>query len=68
MGFAMGFKLTRTAIEDLVVLEPEVYCDERGIFFESYNKAEFEELGISVEPDSEDGEKGLRVIYVEPES
>ncbi len=32
------------------------------------DEAEFEELGISVEPDSEDGEKGLRVIYVEPES
>ena len=42
----MGFKLTRTAIEDLVVLEPEVYGDERGFFFESYNKAEFQRLGL----------------------
>jgi S1-C subfamily serine protease len=32
------------------------------------DEAEFEELGISVDPDTEDGEKGLRVTYVDPRS
>ena len=31
----------QTFIKDLVVLTPEVYKDERGYFFESYNQAKF---------------------------
>ena len=31
-------KLIRTKIEDLFILEPKVFADDRGYFFESYNK------------------------------
>lgn len=32
----------RTAIPDVLLLEPRVFGDERGFFFESYNEREFE--------------------------
>lgn len=34
-------KILKTPIPDLLVLEPVVHKDERGFFFESYNKREF---------------------------
>ncbi len=36
-------KATRLALPDVVLLEPEVFGDERGFFFESFNQAKFEE-------------------------
>ncbi|HOI80542.1 MAG TPA: dTDP-4-dehydrorhamnose 3,5-epimerase [Petrimonas sp.] len=36
-------KITTTAIEGFVILEPEVFGDERGYFFESFSQREFEE-------------------------
>ncbi|MCO7516727.1 dTDP-4-dehydrorhamnose 3,5-epimerase [Pseudomonas guariconensis] len=43
-------KLTQTAIPDVVVVEPRVFEDERGYFFESYNDRTFHsaltELGL----------------------
>jgi dTDP-4-dehydrorhamnose 3,5-epimerase len=39
-------KKIETAIEGLVILEPTVFKDERGFFFESYHQAKFSELGI----------------------
>ena len=39
-------KLTLTPIKDLVVIEPKVFEDQRGYFFEAYNKNTFHELGI----------------------
>ena len=41
------FNLIKTPIDGLVVIEPTVYGDERGYFMETYNKAEFDELGIT---------------------
>ncbi len=37
-----------TFIPDLVVLAPTVFEDERGCFFEAYNKIQMEQLGISI--------------------
>lgn len=34
-------KLTQTAIPDVVIVEPRVFKDERGCFFESYNDRTF---------------------------
>lgn len=34
----------KTAIPDVLILEPKVFGDERGFFFESYNQQTFEEL------------------------
>lgn len=35
--------IIKTAIEGLVVLEPQLFKDDRGYFFESFNQREFEE-------------------------
>jgi dTDP-4-dehydrorhamnose 3,5-epimerase len=37
-------KTTRCAIPDLVLIEPRVFGDERGFFFESFNQRKFAEL------------------------
>ena len=39
-------KLTLTPIKDLVVIEPKVFGDERGYFYEAYNKITFQVLGL----------------------
>jgi dTDP-4-dehydrorhamnose 3,5-epimerase len=36
-------KITKTVIPDVLVLEPKVFADERGLFLESYNKRAFEQ-------------------------
>ena len=35
--------IIKTEIPDILIIEPEVFRDERGFFFESYNKKKFEE-------------------------
>lgn len=37
-------KVIQTAIPDVLIIEPVVYGDERGFFFESFNKKKFAEL------------------------
>ena len=37
----------KTDIEGVVIVEPKVFEDERGYFFESYNEAEFAANGIT---------------------
>jgi dTDP-4-dehydrorhamnose 3,5-epimerase len=39
-------KRIETGIADLIEIEPRVFEDDRGYFFESYNKRSFEEIGI----------------------
>ena len=33
----------KTDIDEIVVIEPQIYSDSRGYFFESFNQKEFEE-------------------------
>lgn len=43
-------KIVATAIPDVLIIEPQVFGDERGFFFESYNARKFAELtGIKAE-------------------
>jgi len=37
-------KAIATAIKDLLIIEPKVFGDDRGFFFESYNQRKFSEL------------------------
>ena len=37
-------KVIKTAIPDLLILEPKVFGDQRGFFFESYNQQTFHDL------------------------
>jgi dTDP-4-dehydrorhamnose 3,5-epimerase len=38
--------LIRTEISEVLVVEPKVFGDDRGFFFESYNAKSFEEFGL----------------------
>ena len=42
-------KLTPTALADVLLIEPRVFADARGFFFESYNRRAFAEAGIDLE-------------------
>lgn len=40
-------EIVKTEIEGVVIIEPRVFGDERGYFFESFSQREFEKLGIN---------------------
>jgi dTDP-4-dehydrorhamnose 3,5-epimerase len=43
-------QVIQTAIPEVLILEPKVFGDERGFFFESFNQQRFEELtGVNTE-------------------
>ncbi len=37
-------RISQTEISDVLILEPRIFEDSRGLFFESYNEAKFEEI------------------------
>lgn len=41
-------KFIKTKINDLLIVEPTIWKDERGYFYESYSQSSFEEEGIRV--------------------
>lgn len=41
--------IEQTFIKDLVILTPDFFEDERGYFFEAYNKSKFSSLGINID-------------------
>ena len=43
-------KATPLAIRDVLLIEPKVFGDERGFFFESYNRANFK-AATGLDPD-----------------
>jgi len=43
-----SMQIKETPIPDLLIIQPKVFEDERGHFFESYNKTIFNHLGIDV--------------------
>jgi dTDP-4-dehydrorhamnose 3,5-epimerase len=42
-------KVIETPLEGVLIIEPRVFDDARGYFYESYNKARFTEAGIGVD-------------------
>lgn len=40
--------VTKTEFEGLFIIEPKVFEDERGYFYESYNKVKLQEQGIAI--------------------
>ncbi len=43
-------KVTQTALRGVLIIEPDVFADERGFFVESYNRARYaEHAGLDVE-------------------
>jgi dTDP-4-dehydrorhamnose 3,5-epimerase len=41
-----ALKVTQTPLPGVLLIEPAVYHDERGLFFESYHRERFRKLGI----------------------
>ena len=39
-------KITKTKLDGVVIIEPDVFGDNRGFFMESWNKKKMEELGF----------------------
>ena len=39
--------ITKTDIEGLIIIEPQIFKDSRGSFFESWNAKKFKQLGIN---------------------
>ena len=40
------FKFLETKIKDVFIIEPQVFGDDRGYFFESYKKSDFDNAGL----------------------
>jgi dTDP-4-dehydrorhamnose 3,5-epimerase len=59
--------IEKNHIEGLLVIKPEVFEDERGYFFESYNEERFRKLGIDVkfmqDNESKSGKSVLRGLH-----
>lgn len=45
----MKFEIIDTKIDGLVVIKPKIFGDERGFFLETYNKEEFNKIGLDME-------------------
>ena len=46
----MPYTVTSTAIPEVLILEPKVFGDDRGFFFESFNQRDFQQItGLDVE-------------------
>jgi len=43
----MPFTFEKTPIEGLILITPKLFSDDRGFFFESYKKSDYEIAGIS---------------------
>jgi dTDP-4-dehydrorhamnose 3,5-epimerase len=54
-------KITKTSIEGLLILEPRVFHDDRGYFFESFNAKTFAELTGHTTPFVQDNQ--ARSVY-----
>jgi len=56
-------RATPTAIPDVIVLEPRVFGDDRGFFFESYNQKAFQEAtGLDVQFVQDNHSKSARNV------
>lgn len=42
-------EIIQTKIKDLLIIKPDVFYDERGYFFESYNKEKFAQQGLTMD-------------------
>ncbi len=42
-------ELIKTSIDGLLIIKPDVFKDERGYFFESYNKERFAKAGLNMD-------------------
>jgi dTDP-4-dehydrorhamnose 3,5-epimerase len=55
-------KIIETGIKDLVLIQPCVYKDTRGYFFESFNQSVLHEAGISFSPVQDNESKSSKGV------
>ena len=53
---------TPLSIPDVILIEPKVFRDDRGFFFESWRKEVFQQAGISAEFVQENQSKSVRNV------
>ena len=59
----MAYKVTPTTIKDVLLLEPQVFGDDRGFFFESFNAKDFKKAtGLDVEFVQDNHSKSARNV------
>ena len=58
----MPFCFERLEIEDLVLITPKVFNDERGFFLESYKKSDFVKNGITTEFQQDNHSKSTKGV------
>jgi len=58
----MPFTFEKQEIEDVILVKPKVFGDERGFFMESYKKSEFYENGIKVEFNQDNHSKSTSCV------
>ena len=58
----MAFKFERTGIEDVIVVTPQIFGDDRGFFSETYKKSVFVENGIKDEFNQDNHSKSTKGV------
>ena len=58
----MPFEFIRQKIEDVILVKPKVFGDNRGFFMETYKKSEFFENGITVEFNQDNHSKSSKHV------
>lgn len=43
----MGFRKSETSLKDVLLVEPDIYSDDRGSFAELYNRQSYENIGLA---------------------
>jgi dTDP-4-dehydrorhamnose 3,5-epimerase len=54
--------IIETSLPGVLILEPKVFGDERGFFFESYNKKVLEKIGITAEFVQDNHSRSIRNV------
>jgi len=53
-------KITPTQVPDILLIEPKIFQDERGFFYESYQRQKYREIGIDLEFVQDNHSKSLQ--------
>jgi dTDP-4-dehydrorhamnose 3,5-epimerase len=54
--------IVRTAIPDVVIIEPKVFPDDRGYFYETYQSKNYAQVGISTEFPQDNQSRSMRHV------
>jgi len=57
-------KIIETGFEGLFIIQPKVYSDSRGYFFESYNQEIFKRAGIDFWPVQDNESKSIKGVGI----